>query len=119
MSHQSARVEIPDHRNAVALEILLRGFARTPVRGERRKFAHDQRVNIRLRGLFVVEIRADVSDVRIREAHDLPGVARIGEYFLIAGEAGVKNDFAATTGLSARRAAVKDSSVLERERRAS
>jgi hypothetical protein len=63
-------------------------------------------------------IGADVADVGIRQADDLPGVTRVGEDFLIAGEAGVKNDFAATAGLSARRAAVKDSSVLERERRA-
>ena len=69
-------------------------------------------------GFLVVHIDAHVSDVRIREADDLPGVAWIGEYFLIAGKAGVKNDFAATAGLSARRAAVKDSSVLERECRA-
>jgi len=55
----------------------------------------------------------------IRQAHDLPGVAGVGEDFLVSGEAGVKNDFAATARASARRAAVKDSSVLERERRAS
>jgi hypothetical protein len=36
--------------------------------------------------------------VRIRQAHDLPGVARIGEYFLVTSKAGIKNDFAAATG---------------------
>jgi hypothetical protein len=59
-------------------------------------------------------VGADVTGVGVRQADDLPGVTRVGEDFLIAGEARVKNDFAATTGLSARRAAAKDSSVLER-----
>jgi hypothetical protein len=57
--------------------------------------------------------------VGIGEADDLPGVAGIGENFLVAGKAGVENDFTAVARASARRAAVKDSSVLERERRAS
>jgi hypothetical protein len=56
--------------------------------------------------------------VGIGEANDLPGIAGIGKYFLIAGEAGIKNDFAATTDASARRTTVKYSSVLERESRA-
>jgi len=64
-------------------------------------------------------IGADVADVRIGEADDLPGVAGIGENFLVSGERGVKNDFAAAASASARRAAVKYSSVLERENRAS
>ena len=57
--------------------------------------------------------------MRIGEADDLPGIAGIGENFLIAGKAGIENDFAATARASARRAAVKYSSVLERESRAS
>jgi hypothetical protein len=63
-------------------------------------------------------VGAYISYVRIREAHNLAGVARIGENFLISGETGVKNDFAAMAGFRARRAAVKNSPVLEREDRA-
>lgn len=55
----------------------------------------------------------------ISEADDLPGVARIGENFLVAGEAGVENDFTAAARASAGRTSVKNSSVLERERCAS
>ena len=55
----------------------------------------------------------------ICEADNLTGITGIGENFLVSREAGVKNDFAASAGASTRRAAVKDSSVLERERRAS
>jgi hypothetical protein len=50
--------------------------------------------------------------VGIREAGDLTGITGIGEYLLIAGEAGVENNFAAATRMRASRATVKDSSVL-------
>jgi len=56
--------------------------------------------------------------VRISETNDLAGIAGIAEDFLIAGEAGIKNNFAATAGASARRAAFKNSPVFEREDRA-
>jgi CO/xanthine dehydrogenase Mo-binding subunit len=70
-----------------------------------------------MRGLLVVEIRADVADVRIREADNLAGITGVGEYFLVAGEAGIKNNFAAATGVSTRRTPVKYAPVLERENR--
>jgi hypothetical protein len=53
--------------------------------------------------------------VRIRQAHDLPGVAGIGENFLVTGEAGIENDFAAAARDGAGSATVKDASVFERE----
>ena len=84
-----------------------------------REFADDQPFDIGLGRFFVVEVRANVADVRIGEADDLAGIARIGENFLIPSKASIENDFAATAGASARRTAVKYSSVLERERRAS
>ena len=113
-----ARVEIPDDGNAVTLEKFLRGFAGAPIRRERGKFAHDQAFDVRLRGFVIVAIRADISDVRIRQADNLAGIAGIGENFLVTSEAGIENDFAAAARASARRTAVKDSSVLERENRA-
>lgn len=56
--------------------------------------------------------------MRISEADDLARIAGIGENFLITGETGIENDFAASAGASARRASVKDSPVFERECRA-
>jgi len=53
--------------------------------------------------------------VRIGQAHNLAGIAGIAEDFLIAGETGIKNNFAATPGAGASSAPFKDSSVLERE----
>jgi hypothetical protein len=57
--------------------------------------------------------------VRISQADNLPGVAGIGENFLITGKAGVENDFAAAARNRACRAAVKDAPVFEREYRRS
>jgi len=57
--------------------------------------------------------------VGIRQADNLSRVTWIGEDFLISGKTGVKNDFAATAAMSARRASLKYSSVFEREYRAS
>ena len=79
------------------------------------KFAHDQGLDVRPRRFLIVKIGAHVSDVRIGKADDLPGVAGIGEDFLITGETGVKNDFAAAAGAGARGAAVKNPPVLECE----
>jgi len=49
----------------------------------------------------------------------LPRIAGVGEDFLITGEAGIENDFAAAARDRARRAAVKDAPVLQREYRRS
>jgi hypothetical protein len=97
---------------------LLRGFGGTVIRSKRRKFADDQPFDVRLAGFIIVPIRADVSDVRVREADSLPGITGVAENFLITSETGIENNFAATTGASTRRTAVKNSTVLERENRA-
>jgi hypothetical protein len=53
--------------------------------------------------------------VRIRQADNLPGIAGVGENFLVTGEAGVKNDFSAAARDRAGCAAVKDAPVFQRE----
>ena len=68
-----------------------------------------------MRRLFILEVRANISNVRISEADNLAGIAGVGENFLIAGETGIENDFAAATGACPRRAALKDPPVLQRE----
>jgi hypothetical protein len=57
--------------------------------------------------------------MRIREANNLPGITGIGENFLVTGEAGIENDFAAAARNRARCAAVKDAPVFQRENRRS
>ena len=118
MADECASVNVPDDGDAVPFEIFLRGFAGTPIGRQLGKFADDQPLDVRLARFLVFEVGADVADVGIRQADDLPGIAGIGEYFLIAGKAGIENDFAAAADASARGTTAKYSSVLERERRA-
>ena len=84
-----------------------------------REFADDQSLDIRPGRFFILEIGADISNVRIGEADILARIAGIAEDFLVSGEAGIKNNFAAPAGASARRAAVKDAPVFQREYRGS
>jgi hypothetical protein len=53
--------------------------------------------------------------VRISQADNLSGVTGVGENFLVTGEAGIKNDFAAAARDRAGRAAVKYAPVFQRE----
>ena len=53
--------------------------------------------------------------MRIREADNLTRVARIGEDFLITGEAGIENDFSAPPRGCSGGAAVKNPPVFERK----
>lgn len=80
-----------------------------------RELADDERFDIGPSGFLVVEIGADVADVRIRQANDLAGIAGVGENFLITGEAGIENDFAAAARDGAGRAAAKNAPVFQRE----
>jgi hypothetical protein len=65
VAHQGARINVTDDRNAVAFKIGLRGLTRPPVGSERRKFADDEGFDVGFAGFLVVEIGADVADVRI------------------------------------------------------
>jgi len=103
----------------VPVQIQLRAFRGSPVRRDLRKFPHDQRFDVRAGGFFVFQVGAYISDVRIRQTDDLPGIAGVGENFLVTGEAGIENDFAAAARNRARRAAVKDAPVFQRECRGS
>jgi hypothetical protein len=119
VTHESARIDIPDGGNFVAIQIKLRGFRGAPVGADLREFANNQRFDIRLFCLFVIEVSAYISDVRVSEANNLPRVTWVGEYFLISGEAGIKNDFAAAARDRAGRAAIKYAPVFQRENRKS
>jgi hypothetical protein len=70
---------------------------------------------VRAHRLFVIDIRSDVSNVWIRQADDLPRVARVSENFLIPGKAGVEDDFAAAPGDRSRGAPMKNAPIFERK----
>jgi hypothetical protein len=74
---------------------------------------------VRARRFLILNIRANISNVRVRQTNDLPGVAGVGENFLISGETGIENDFSAAARDRARSTAVKDAPVFQRENRRS
>src|SRR6266853_9873 len=119
MAYQGASIDVPNHRDLVAVQIELRRLRRAPVGGNLRKFAHDEGFNVRPRGFLIFEVRADISDVRIGQTNDLPRLTWVRENFLVTGEAGIENDFTAAAHDRARRAAIKDAPVLQREYRRS
>ena len=118
MPDECASIDVPYHGNFVTLKIRLRRLARAPIRGYLREIADDQSFDVRARRFLIVEIRADISYVRVSEADNLAGITGVCENFLVAGKAGIKNNFAAAAATCARRAASKYSSVFEREYRA-
>jgi hypothetical protein len=119
VADQRPGIEVPDSGNFVAIQVELRRFRGTPVGRNLRKLPYNQRFDVRPRSFFVIKIRADISDVRIGQANDLARVAGIGENFLVTGEAGIKNDFAAAARNGAGCTPVKYASVLERKNRRS
>jgi hypothetical protein len=119
VAHQRTRIDVPDNGNLVTVQIQLRRLRGSPVGRDLREFPHDERFDIGPRGLLVFDVRPYISNVWIGQTHDLPGVAGVGENFLITGEAGIENDFAAAARDRARRAAVKDAPVFQREYRRS
>jgi hypothetical protein len=100
------------------LQIFLGRLRRPPIRSQRRKFAHHESFDIRLGRFLIIDIRAYISNVRVSKANNLAGIAGVGENFLVTGKAGIKNDFSAVARASASRAALKYSSVFQREDRA-
>ena len=65
--------------------------------------------------LFILEVGANISDVRISEADNLPRVTWVGENFLIARQTCIENDFAAVARDCARSSPVKYAPVFQRE----
>jgi hypothetical protein len=66
-------------------------------------------------GFLIIKVSADISYVWVSQTDNLARVTGVGENFLVSGEAGVKNDFAAPARDRAGRAAVKCAPVFQRE----
>ena len=88
---------------------------RAEVRREARQVADHESRGEGLTRLDVVDVHADVADVRIRERDDLAGVGRIGEDLLVAGHRRVEDDFARGVALGADRATSEDAAVGKRQ----
>jgi hypothetical protein len=70
---------------------------------------------VRARRLLIIQVGPNISNVRISQADNLSRVTRIGENFLIPGEAGIENNFTAAPGDRSPRAAMKNAPIFERK----
>ena len=77
------------------------------------KLAHHQPLDVRPRGFVVLAAGAVVADLRIGEDDDLPGIGRIGEHFLVAGERGIEDHFAGPLGGRTKTPALEDRAVFQ------
>ena len=112
----SARVSIPEITGTPLFgQEALRGLIRAPVARQRRKLAHRQSFYIRPRRLGVVLIRAVVADLRIRQHHDLPGIGRVGEDFLVSGDRGIEDHFARAFDGRTKTLSLEDRAVFQGE----
>jgi hypothetical protein len=66
VKNKRACVDVPNNWNLMAIEIKLRRFRGAPTGSDLRELADDQRLDIGTRRFLVIEVRADVADVRIR-----------------------------------------------------
>ena len=116
MAHQRARVEIGDHRDAGCWPRKRVGLlVGAPVAGDGGKLAHHQAFDVGARRFVIVAAGSVVADLRVGEDDDLAGIGRIGEYFLIAGEGGIEDDFAGPLGGRTKTPALEDGAVFQGE----
>ena len=113
MPHQRPRINLAQHRNFMMFEIFFRHLLRTPIRAHARELPHDQALNIRTRRFAVFSVGAVVSNLRICENDNLPGIGRVSENFLISGQGSIKNDFAVAFALCAVAFASEDAAIFE------
>ena len=104
-----AGVDPGDARDAVGAELGIEVGLAAPARAAAGEVAHDHAAAERAPGLEVGQVHAVVPDVRVREGDDLPGVGRVGDDLLVAGEHRVEHDLAGR-----RRAVGADGLPLER-----
>ena len=87
---QRPRVDTGDADPSRLAHPLGKTLARAIVRRLGDHFAHQATERMRLARFDVFVISAYIADVRESEGDDLPGVARVGHHFLVAGHRGVE-----------------------------
>src|SRR5208282_3840078 len=94
MANQSARVDSLYSDDAGLGQVFVERDFRAPVGRPLAALLDDKALHVDAPRLDVLAVGADVADFRVRHAHELAHVRRIGENFLIAGHGSVEHDFA-------------------------
>ena len=92
-ARQAAGVDIGDRHRIAPLEEVAERLRRTPARMQRRQIADHETGSVDASGFHVLRRGAVVANMGIRQGHDLTGVRRVGQDFLIAGHGRVEHDF--------------------------
>ena len=66
-------------------------------------------------GFFIIGIDADIADMGIGQGDDLPGVGRVGQYFLVAGHGGIEYHLAAHLAVNTNSNTAEYTSVCKRQ----
>ena len=117
VTHEGARVDVRDHRNAMLGQVLIKRVGRAPAAGHRRKAFDDECFEKGFARLDVFEVDSGIADERVRHRDDLPGVGRVRQDLLITRHRGIENDFTHGLTFKAVSVAAKNSPVFEQQRR--
>ena len=88
------RVDALYAQNAVAFQVVAKGFVRTPVAGQFTVFPDHETLHLGPPRLDVDRIDAVVADERVGHRDNLAPVGWVGEDFLVSGDAGIEDDLA-------------------------
>src|ERR1700690_1619169 len=115
MTHQRAGVDFRRYGDAVLTEKMLSALFRAPVACDRGKLTDHQTFDERTDGFLVGLVRSVVTDLRIRQDHDLTGVGGVGEYLLIACDGGVEHHLAQAVFVRTKAPSLEDRPVFQGE----
>ena len=110
------RVDAADARQIVALQPVVERLGRAPVGRLGDVAAQHHAARRRVDALDVLEVGADIADVREGEGDDLPGIGGIGDDLLIAGHRGVEADLAHRVAGGPHALAPKDRAIGQHQR---
>ena len=115
MAHQRARIEIGDDGDTGIREERAGFLIRAPVAGDGGELAHSKALDVRLPGFVIRGAGAVITDLRVGENDNLPGIGGIGEDFLVPGNSGIEDNFAGTFGGRTKTPAFEDRAVFQGE----
>ena len=112
-ARQLARIQAGDADDAMPREAGRQTLLTAPIAGQPRYVTYDQPGRVHGSGLGIGCVAAGIADVRIGQGDDLPGVGRIAEYLLVAGDGGVEHHLAHGLAGRANADALEDRAVFE------
>ena len=115
MPDQRARIQLGDYRDAVLAQKLAGFLVGAPVAGNTGELTHHQALDVRARGFVVRGVSPVIPNLGIGQDNDLPGIGRIGEDFLVAGDGGIEDDLAGSFGRRTKTPALEDAAVFQGE----